>query len=209
MRPGIIVAMDSEFDALRLCGIEEVARSGVGKANAARAATEMILSSRPDCIISSGVAGGIGENVRQGDVVVASASAYHDVWCGEGWLQGQVMGEDRLFPSSALLLEKAASIASDRPMGVHFGLICTGDQFLTSPEEADKVLSIYPEGLACDMESAAIAQTCAHYGIPFLSLRVISDTMRTKEEQKESYSNFWKTITSRSFEYLKQLIDIL
>ena len=71
MRPGIIVAMDSEFDALRLCGIEEVARSGVGKANAARAATEMILSSRPDCIISSGVAGGIGENVRRKRICIS------------------------------------------------------------------------------------------------------------------------------------------
>ena len=209
MKTGIIVAMDSEFDALTGCGIRNVVKAGIGKVNAARTATELILTQRPDCIIKSGVAGGIDACLLVGDFVVGTEVAYHDVWCGEGWLQGQVMGEDRLFPSSASLLEKAASIASDRPMGVHFGLICTGDQFLTSPEEADKVLSIYPEGLACDMESAAIAQTCAHYGIPFLSLRVISDTMRTKEEQKESYSNFWKTITSRSFEYLKQLIDIL
>lgn len=209
MKPGIIVAMDSEFEALRLSGLHELERSGVGKANAARATAEMILSMRPDCIISSGVAGGIGAGVKQGDVVAATASAYHDVWCGEGYLPGQVMGCDRFFPSDIALIEKVRAISEGQPMTIHTGLICTGDRFLTTPQEAASVLSLYPDGLACDMESAAIAQTCLHYGVPFLSLRVISDTMATEEEQKLSYENFWQTITAQSFAFLKQLIDSL
>ena len=207
MRPGIIVAMDSEFDALRLCGIEEVARSGVGKANAARAATEMILSSRPDCIISSGVAGGIGENVRQGDVVVASASAYHDVWCGEGNLRGQVQGLPQRFDADARLLAAVDSLKCDTH--IHKGLICTGDQFIDSLEEDLKIKALYPDALACDMESAAIAQVCHHFGVPFLCFRAISDVTTAEKSHQELYDGFWSDLSRNSFSLLRQLIEIL
>ena len=64
MRPGLIVAMASEFEALRRAGVEGVVKSGIGKVEAARTATEMILRDRPDCIINSGCAGGLSAGVR-------------------------------------------------------------------------------------------------------------------------------------------------
>ena len=73
MKAGIIVAMQSEYDALREAGVASVVLSGIGKASAARAATELILTEHPDCIINSGVAGGLKDFiVKAGDVVNAS-----------------------------------------------------------------------------------------------------------------------------------------
>ena len=48
-----------------------VARSGVGKVNAAICAQIMALVYRPKAIINTGVAGGIGKGVSVGDVVVS------------------------------------------------------------------------------------------------------------------------------------------
>ena len=49
-----------------------------------------------------------------------------------------------------------------------------------------------------DMESAAIAQTCYLYGIPFLSFRIVSDTPGV-EDHSSQYADFWGTMAERSF----------
>ena len=59
MKIGVIVAMESEYEALLNAGVENVVKAGIGKVNAARATAELILTERPDCIINSGVAVGI------------------------------------------------------------------------------------------------------------------------------------------------------
>lgn len=110
MKTGIIVAMDSEFDALTGCGIPNVVKAGIGKVNAARTATELILTQRPDCIINSGVAGGIDACLQVGDFVVGTEVAYHDVWCGEGNLRGQVQGLPQRFAADPGLIRKVESL---------------------------------------------------------------------------------------------------
>ncbi len=207
MKKGLIVAMTSEYEALRRAGVTGVIKSGIGKADAARAATEFILTEHPDCIINSGCAGGVGKGLRVCDIVVGSQTAYHDVWCGEGNLPGQVQGLPQHFDADPALLRAALSLQIDQP--VHSGLICTGDQFLTSPEDDARVLGIYPDALACDMESAAIAQVCHHYGVPFLSFRMISDVHGSGQDATALYKDFWTKVADDSFAFLKLLIDKL
>ena len=48
------------------------------------------------------------------------------------------------------------------------------------------------------MESAAIAQTCHIYGVPFVSFRIISDTPGV-DKHIEQYENFWGEMANRSF----------
>jgi len=207
MRAGLIVAMASELEALRRAGIDGAVQSGIGKASAARTATEMILRERPDCIINSGCAGGLAPQVAVCDIVVGAQTAYHDVWCGEGNLRGQVQGLPQRFDADPALLRAARSIPTDAP--VHAGLICTGDQFLTTAEEDARVLDIYPDALACDMESAAVAQVCRHYGVPFLSFRIISDTRAGGRDHVAQYNDFWAHVSGESFAFLRQLIESL
>ena len=207
MKKGLIVAMTSEYEALRRAGVTGVIKSGIGKADAARAATEFILKEHPDCIINSGCAGGVGAGLQVFDIVVGSQTAYHDVWCGEGNLPGQVQGLPQRFDADPALLRTALSLQAARP--VRSGLICTGDQFLTSPEDDARVLGIYPDALACDMESAAIAQVCRHYGVPFLSFRMISDVHGSGQDATALYKDFWTKVADDSFAFLKLLIDKL
>ena len=207
MKTGLIVAMAKECEALRRAGVLDVVQSGIGKADAARAATEFILKERPDCIVNSGCAGGIGAGVRVFDIVVGSQYAYHDVDCGEGSLPGQVQGLPQRFEADPALLATALGLRTARPL--HGGLICSGDQFLTTPEDDARVLGIYPDALACDMESAAVAQVCRHYGVPFLSFRVISDTHNSRETAEADYREFWKRIADDSFTFIRQLLEQL
>lgn len=207
MKAGLIVAMTSEYEALRRAGVDGVVRSGIGKAGAARAATEFILREHPDCIVNSGCAGGIGADVRVFDIVVGTQYAYHDVDCGDGFLPGQLQGEPQRFDADPALLQTALSVQAGRPL--HAGLICSGDQFLTTPEDDARVLAIYPDALACDMESTAIAQVCRHYGVPFLSFRLISDVHRSHEEAEAGYRDFWERIADDSFTFVRQLLERL
>ncbi|MBR5076942.1 MAG: 5'-methylthioadenosine/S-adenosylhomocysteine nucleosidase [Bacteroidales bacterium] len=207
MKVGLIVALDREYEALLRSGIPDVVRSGIGKVGAARTATEMILHDKPDCIVNSGCAGGLAPSVNVCDIVVGAQTAYHDVWCGEGNLRGQVQGLPQRFDADPALLAAASSLQTESPL--HSGLICTGDQFISTGEEDAQIRSLYPDALACDMESAAIAQVCLHYGVPFLSFRIISDTRSGGDNRFSAYTDFWERIADGSFSFLRQLLEKL
>ena len=212
MRTGIIVAMQSELESCKRAGFGTVTLSGIGKVNAARAATELILSGKVDYIINSGCAGGLSPEVGLGDLVIAERCAWHDVWCGEPNEPGTVQGCPRYFEADRQLLETAQRLCLDPESfrgSTHCGLVCSGDQFFISMEEDMRIRGLYPEVLACDMESAAVAQVCRHYGVPFLSFRIISDVHLNAEGQKESYAAFWNGISDCSFGFLKRLVESL
>lgn len=65
---------------------------GIGKVSAAVGASELIRRFSPDCIVSTGVAGGIDACLKVTDVVASQRLVYHDVWCGDGNEYGQVQG---------------------------------------------------------------------------------------------------------------------
>ena len=75
MKIGIIVAMDKELQQLQqvFAGMDvRIDKCGIGKVNAALGAQRMISEFRPDCIISSGCAGGNGDDIEVQDVVVST-----------------------------------------------------------------------------------------------------------------------------------------
>ena len=188
---------------------------GMGKVNAAVGTTTLIRRYTPDCIISTGCAGGIDESLKVMDVVVSSETSYHDVLI-PGYEVGQMQGLPARFRAEQELMEAALKVHPAREGNggteasrVFAGLICTGDQFLTDPEDDARVLEIYPDALACDMESAAIAQVCHHYGVPFLSFRMISDVHGSGQDATALYKDFWAKVADDSFSFLKLLIDKL
>lgn len=179
---------------------------GMGKVNAAAGASNLIMTYHPACIISTGCAGGIDASLRVGDVVVSRKVCYHDVFCGDEIEIGQIQGLPRFFDGNEKLLKVAASLQSN--VKVVSGLICSGDRFVTTASDVETIKSKYPQGMACDMESMAIAHVCYLWNVAFLSFRVISDTPGI-EGHYQSYFDFWKTMADRSFsithEFLTQL----
>ncbi|MBR0488754.1 MAG: 5'-methylthioadenosine/adenosylhomocysteine nucleosidase [Prevotella sp.] len=219
MKIGIIVAMDKEYAQLKeiAASIQKheivLAKCGIGKVNAALGAAEMIRQHHPDVIISSGCAGGNGDDINIQDVVVSSQLVYHDVYCGKAiddtTIYGQVQGLPARFDADAHLLEVAKSLnLQSSTLNLHPGLIVTGDWFVDSREKARSIIELFPEAKAIDMESAAIAQTCYIYKVPFISFRVISD-IPLRDTDASQYHDFWNTIADRSFQVTKTFIESL
>lgn len=231
MKIGVLTAMTSEFEqlAVLLEGSAECSHNGInyltgrvgdndiilrqcgiGKVNAALGAAELIRAFAPDAMVSTGVAGGIDCCLGVMDVVVSTAIVYHDVWCGMGCEYGQVQGMPAVFTADVAMCRAAQSLNDDASNNtrIHAGLICTGDQFITNRDELDKIKGNFPSGLAVDMESAAIAQTCHIYGVPFVSFRIISDTPGV-DKHIEQYENFWGEMANRSFDVTRRFLTKL
>ena len=223
---GIIVAMKVEFqlfEALLVDKKEEVYRgfhflcgkvqdksvvlmqSGIGKVCAAAGTVEMSEHYAPDYILNTGVAGGIDSKLRVMDIVVGKEVVYHDVWCGKGNEYGQVQGLPARFVSDKYLYGVAMAVKSE--VLLQGGLICSGDKFITSCDELHVIKNNFPDGLAVDMESGAIAQVCCMLGIPFLNCRIISDTPGFVEDHTAQYKNFWTLAPEKSVEVLQQIIE--
>jgi adenosylhomocysteine nucleosidase len=209
MKIGVIVAMDKELKQLQQLFSSEniiIQKSGIGKVNAAIQAVERIRQHKPDVSISSGCAGGNGDDINIQDVVVSSQLTYHDVYCGTAidntTQYGQVQGLPARYEADPILLEKA------QKTGAKPGLIVTGDWFVDSKEKMREIISHFPEAKAVDMESAAIAQACYIYKVPFISFRVISD-IPLRDTDASQYHDFWNTIADNSFHVTKTFIESL
>ena len=214
MKIGIIVAMDKELRQLQQLfndGNVRVEKCGIGKVNAALGAQKMINEFHPDCIISSGCAGGNGDDVNVQNVVVSSELCYHDVYCGKAiddtTVYGQVQGLPARFKADADMLQKALHLQTSG-ISLHQGLIVTGDGFVDSKEKMREIIGHFPEAKAVDMESCAIAQTCYINKVPFISFRVISD-IPLRDTDASQYHNFWETIAEHSFQITKTFVESL
>lgn len=178
-----------------------VAKCGIGKVNAAVNAYKIISEICPDLVINSGVAGGAGVSI--GTVLVADSVAYHDVWCGPGTDYGEADGLPLYMRPSGLVCDIAKNLGKEGD--VMLGLICTGDKFISKPEELSAIRIHFPDVKAVDMESAAIAQVCCMNKIDFAIVRVVSDTPGEGENISQ-YKNFWTDAPIKTFETLKTII---
>lgn len=179
---------------------------GIGKVNAAMCSSMLIHRYHPDYLISTGVAGGVDVSIRVMDVVVSTEQVYHDMWCGPGNAWGQVQGLPERLRSSQELVETATSLQSETRIVP--GLICTGDLFVSKPEEQHLIKKNFPEALAVDMESCAIAQVCHLLDTPFISFRIISDTPGEKDNIAQ-YQDFWKSMADTSFAVTRDFLTAI
>lgn len=192
---------DYTFHVGRIAGHEIVAvQSGIGKVNAAVATLTLIDSFHPSLVINTGVAGGTG-GARVLDVVIPDRIAYHDVWCGPGTVPGEAAGCPLYFecPLPAELVEN---------LGARRGVLASGDIFVSRPEEVERILALYPDAVAVDMESAAIAQVCHIKNVPFVCIRVVSDTPGAADNIAQ-YDNFWDDAPRSTFDTLTHLLSRL
>lgn len=223
MKIAVIVAMDKEMNLLLpliqnpstvtandipfhvgTMGQHEIisCKCGIGKVNAAIGTLTLIDTFHPDLVINTGVAGGTGHGAGILDVVVAKEVAYHDVWCGPGTVEGQAAGCPARF-SCPLTDETIARIPNAKQ-----GLVASGDIFVSREEDVKRILKLYPDAIAVDMESASIAHVCHLKNIPFVCIRVVSDTPGAADNIAQ-YENFWTLAPQHTFEALKSLLNLL
>jgi adenosylhomocysteine nucleosidase len=169
--------------------------SGIGKVAAATTTTVLLERFRPQQVLFTGVAGGVGEGVAVGDIVVGSRYLQHDMDASPLFPRHQMPGYGlSRFPADPALLSVMQQAAEDavawlpgqldaatraafhlQAPRVHSGKIITGDRFVASAAESRALRAELGEALAVDMESGAVAQVCHDYSIPFCAVRTISD----------------------------------
>ena len=119
--------------------------SGMGAGAADRAAARL-LADGPRAVVAAGFCGGLDPSLRVGDLVAAEA----------------VTDEDGArLPADPGLLAAAPG---------RRGVLVSARRLARTPADRSRL-----EGLAVDLESAAIARRCAEAGVPFLALRAVTD----------------------------------
>ncbi len=199
-----------------------LALSGIGKVAAATTAAALIEHFDVARIVFTGVAGGVGEGVNVGDVVVAQDYLQHDMDASPLFARWELPGYARTrlacdAAMSALLLEAASACVSSASglfdqnypdARVHHGLIVSGDRFVSAAWESDRLRDdLRAAGhavLAVEMEGAAVAQVCHDYGVPFAAVRTISD--RADDAAHVDFPVFVQTVASRYADHMVQVL---
>ena len=152
----------------RLYGQQVIAAvCGVGKVCAAQCAQLLISEYKPSALLHSGIAGAVSPDLRHLDVVVARELTYRDM--SEGTKRGFLpfFGCFVADPRLVTLLRKACPES-------HLGCIATGDLFVSSQREKERLQRDF-NALCAEMEGAAVAHVCAVNRVPFAVVRCISD----------------------------------
>jgi adenosylhomocysteine nucleosidase len=134
-----------------------VVESGLGGELATRATLDAIALHRPQWIVSAGFAGALTPELRRGHILMAD-----EVVNAAGECLAVGLHVDR------------AVIEATR--GLHIGRLVTVDRLIRTKAERTQ-LGEEHAGLACDMESMAIAQACQREHVRFLSVRIVTEAL--------------------------------
>ncbi len=190
--------------------------SRIGKVAAATTATLLLTEFDVDRILFTGTAGGLGEGVKVGDVVVADTLLQHDMDASPLFPRHEVplYGRSRFEADRAMsndLARAAAHVLGERgtspPLAsafssfgiaapaVHRGLMVSGDRFVSTRAENNALRAAVPDALAVEMEGAALAQVCHDFGVPYGVVRTISD--RADDSAHVDFNRFLVDVASR------------
>lgn len=224
---GIIGAMASEVDGLKakmsdvttenISGVDfssgiigkaevVVAQAGVGKVNASVTAQTMILKYGVSSVINIGVAGGIEESLKIGDIVVADRVVEHDMdTTAVGDAPGFITGIDRVYMDcdkviSDLIYECA------KESGIHTirGTIASGDIFVAEDSVRNKISSLF-NAAAAEMEGAAIGHVCTMNNVKFAVLRAMSDC--ANDDSHVDFPTFAAAAAEKSIEIITMFLE--
>ncbi len=176
--------------------------SGMGTINAAAGTEHLMAAHRPRAVLNYGCSGAHRRDILPGDVIVGEATVHHgavhvlasgeELFVDSAYeVGGETMSAAEL-PADPTLLAVAREAAADwtlepwpRELGwptavpyreplVHHGVVASADIWTQSHERLD-LLHARHRSLCEDMEAAAIALVCARHGVPFLTIKDISN----------------------------------
>lgn len=187
-----------------------VVRSGIGKVNAAVCTQILADDYQVDCVINTGIAGSLKNEIDIGDIVVSTDALQHDVDAREfGYPLGQIPRMEVLsFESDSRLSEQAeVSCRQVNPeISVFRGRVVSGDQFIADAQVKERIIKAF-DGLCTEMEGAAIAQAAYLNGIPFVIIRAISD--KADNSATMDYPTFEKQAINHSIRLVNHMVGKL
>lgn len=227
---GLIGAMESEVDTFRrdfnavstnIKGIYKgafggkeiyICQSGIGKVNAAIAAQRLVDLFDVECIINSGVAGGVSEKLSKLDIVISENLTYHDFTpldiLDRYPPYGSMIKADGDMVEKAKLacetLNEKLKSEGKNTFNSFVGTIVSGDCFVSSSEKAKQLREDF-SALCTEMEGAAIAHTAKVNEIPFVIIRAISDF--ADEDAEGSFESFENVAADRAAFLVKEILS--
>ena len=158
-----------------------VMTTGIGTTATAVALSWALTKYKPKVVVSTGSAGGVGADISVGDVVVGTEYAYTFADATAfGYAPGQIPGQPSRFRGAVDLIESACPQARK-------GLMLSADSFVTA-DNIGETRATFPDALTTDMESTAAAQVCHAWGVPFVSVRCVSDLCGPRAQDDYSMS---------------------
>ena len=130
--------------------------TGMGKVNAAMNTMRAICEYHPDMVISFGTAGTINHKV--GDIIVCNRFIDRDL---------RNVAIDGVVSEIDFGRDARPCVFTDRD--IVWGTCNTGDSFITQGADI--------EGAVIDMEAFAEAEVCRKMGIPFVSVKYVTDVV--------------------------------
>lgn len=183
-------------------------KCGVGKVNAALCTQILVDIFNCEKIIFGSVAGSLLPGLKQGDVVVSSHAVQFDVdLTAFGRRRGEIADHDRLIEADPTMVTAVLEVFDDmfedesKTPGLMVGTIVSGDKFVSDPKTI-KWLQREFSAACTEMEVGALAYTCKVNNIPYVIIRVISDS-----GGNEAVNEF-EVFLSKSSELLSRLITL-
>jgi len=213
---GCVIAMDSEAEALlSQMETEEISSvfgkpvytgtafgkevllvvCGVGKVNAAAGACAAILKGA-DVILNFGVAGGLNDKCEVTELYTIEKAVQYDFDCTQlnGTKIGTLDGETENF------LPLAVPNRFDFPRRT----LGTGDRFNDSVKDHELLIE-----LGCDireMEGGAIAEVCKYAGVPFVSVKAVSDVYGSGSTTEQFKKNLARAVLNLKA-HMKEILE--
>ncbi|MFL5761369.1 MAG: 5'-methylthioadenosine/S-adenosylhomocysteine nucleosidase [Thermomicrobiales bacterium] len=179
-----------------------ITKCGIGMIAAAAATEHLIDRHRPRAVLNFGCAGAHRRDIMPGDLIIGDRVVHHskvhilatgeEHYTGQGYYVGEEKVEEAEITSDPEWLAAAARAtesftADDWPVEagwpggvphrspqVHTGAVASADIWTQAHERLDLLHSRH-QTLCEDMEAAAIAQIATLHGIPFFTVKDISN----------------------------------
>ena len=193
-----------------------VVRSGIGKVAAATTTAVLLDAFDATALLFTGVAGGLHGDVRVGDVALGAELLQHDMDASPLFPRHEVplTGRSR-FPADAAWTSRVARAVGEvftQPCparaafglstpALHQGLVVSGDRFVATTLESDRLRAALPDALAVEMEGAALAQVCHDFGRPFAVVRTVSD-----RADDQAHADFGRFVAELAAPYSRDIV---
>ena len=180
-------------------------QSGIGKVNASISTTLLIEKFNPEVVINTGSAGALDQTLSIGDILVSNHVLYNAT--AFGYEYGQIPQMPKTYTTDPTLLKKTMHVLEQQQLNGKVGMIVSGDSFIGSSEQRQKIKQQFPEAMAVEMEATAIAQTCYQFKVPFIVIRAVSDLANGKADI--SFEEFLDKAALSSSETVSLLVESL
>ena len=191
----------------------------LGKVSAASSTVHAITClQNVKAVIGFGYCGALRDDLTIGTIIVSQKLVQYDygsITEGGTWLarpgdrtlkyKGVSLENGIMYMARNSLVEMARITCQDLGLPYFVGTIATGDTFVTSLSNAQDIKRRCNAD-AIDMESAAVAQVCTQFKIPYLFMKTVSDIVGLKAEEQYLKTISSENIASKHFTIIEKII---